>query len=373
MNPHHPLSRQLPCGYIRVWKKSRRRLRLSRRLPPRMSGRRHTDLGYHAMAPPDEHAKPAPTPPSRRSIPPFESLRAFDAVARLGGVRKAARELRRNHAVVSRHLRTLEDWTGKKLVSRTASGAALTDEGRAYHLEIARAIDTIANATIDLIKRGDNSAISIWCMPGLAVQWLIDRLPSYEASNPDVAVALRPTEDIPDFERQEADIDLRFNPNFGDPLDLSGPVRAIELASPSIVAVASPDYLESAPEIRAPADLVDHQLLHEENYEDWKAWLKAHGVDGEFSMTGIRLFNGHLTLNAARRGRGIALSNHFVVRKDLEAGSLVEVGGDNERFERLPLGSYVFVTRRDRWNARPIRRFREWLVDEMARETESRT
>ena len=41
---------------------------------------------------------PASNPPSRKSLPPFEALRAFDAVARLGGVR----ELHIGHAIVSR-------------------------------------------------------------------------------------------------------------------------------------------------------------------------------------------------------------------------------------------------------------------------------
>ncbi len=301
-------------------------------------------------------------------MPPFEALRAFDAIARLGGVRKAARELRRNHAVVSRHLRTLEDWTGTKLVKRTAGGAVLTEEGRKYHRQVALAIDDIANATIDLMKRGDNSCIDIWCMPGLAVQWLIERLPAYEASNPDIAVALRPTEDTPDFDRQEADIDIRFNPTYGTPLHLAGSVRAIELARPPIIAVASPDYLKKSPEIRQASDLLQHQLIHEENYDDWGAWLNAHGVDSDFELTGLRLFNGHLTLDAARRGRGITLSNRYVVSRDLNEGSLVEIGSNGVTFERMDMGAYVFVARSDRWNVRPIRRFREWLVDEMAKE-----
>ncbi|MFH0296428.1 LysR family transcriptional regulator [Bradyrhizobium sp. 31Argb] len=40
----------------------------------------------------DKGSAPAPAlnPPSRKSIPPFEALRAFDAVARLRGVRRAA-------------------------------------------------------------------------------------------------------------------------------------------------------------------------------------------------------------------------------------------------------------------------------------------
>lgn len=90
---------------------------------------------------------------SRRALPPFETLRAFDAIARFGGVRKAAQYLRRDHGVVSRHLRTIEDWTGAKLIQRSASGSVLTEDGVRYHRDIASALEIIARATVDLIKR----------------------------------------------------------------------------------------------------------------------------------------------------------------------------------------------------------------------------
>ena len=94
---------------------------------------------------------------ARRALPPFETLRAFDAIARLGGVRKAAQYLCRDHAVVSRHLRAIEDWTGTKLILRTPAGSVLTEEGLRYHRDIASALDLISRATVDLIKRGSQS------------------------------------------------------------------------------------------------------------------------------------------------------------------------------------------------------------------------
>src|SRR3990167_1046072 len=75
-------------------------------------------------------------PPSRKSLPPFEALRAFDAVARLKGVRRAAQSLGRDHAVISRHLRTLETWTGTALIERTSAGVVLTESGVRYHEQV---------------------------------------------------------------------------------------------------------------------------------------------------------------------------------------------------------------------------------------------
>jgi DNA-binding transcriptional LysR family regulator len=94
---------------------------------------------------------------SRRALPPFETLRAFDAIARLGGVRKAAQYLCRDHAVVSRHLRAIEDWTGTKLIQRTPAGSVLTEDGLRYHRDIASALELIARATVELMKRGSQS------------------------------------------------------------------------------------------------------------------------------------------------------------------------------------------------------------------------
>lgn len=334
--------------------------------PHRCAGHGAAIQGAIDVSDDDQLSSPASTPPARKSIPPFEALRAFDAVARLGGVRKAAQGLRRNHAVVSRHLRTVEEWTGTTLIERTPTGAVLTEDGVRYHRQIALAIDSIANATIDLMKRGVENCIDIWSMPGFAYQWLMAHLETFEDSNPGLTIALKPTQRTPNFDRQEADIDIRFSPLFGEPLRLSPNCRSVEIARPPTIAVASPAYLANAPKAEIPRDLLEHQLIHEEDFSDWNQWLAAHGLHDEVDLTGLRLFHGHLTLVAARRGRGIALTNHYVAADDLASGALVEIGGTSNSFEHIPLGAYVFVARADRWDVGPIRRFREWLLEAVA-------
>jgi len=42
-----------------------------------------------------------------KALPPFAALRAFEAVGREGGIRKAAASLGIDHAVISRHIRQL--------------------------------------------------------------------------------------------------------------------------------------------------------------------------------------------------------------------------------------------------------------------------
>ncbi len=300
--------------------------------------------------------------PTRKSIPPFEALRAFDAVARLGGIRKAAQELHRDHAVISRHLRTLEEWTGTKLIERTPAGAMVTEGGMAYHQRIAAAIDSIAEATIDLVKRNQKNSLNTWCMPGFALHWLVNHLSSFENANPNIEIELRATHDEPDLRRQEADVDIRHVPLFGAEKKLPANVRSIEVLAPPIIPVASPQYLAESPDINEPKDLLDHQLLNEEDYDHWHQWFTQYGLSDIAEINGPRLWDGHMTLAAARRSRGIALTNTLIAADDISQGKLIEIGRENPSFKTVKLWSYWFIARCDRWHSPPVARFREWLL-----------
>jgi len=91
-------------------------------------------------------------------------------------------------------------------------------------------------------------------------------------------------------------------------------------------------------------------------------------VHDDVDLTGPRLWAGHLTLEAARHGRGIALTNYLIAADDLTDGSLVDVGKGNVSFDPQTMGTYRLVARADRWDAPLIRLFRQWLVSTLAAE-----
>ncbi|MBV1901810.1 MAG: LysR family transcriptional regulator [Kordiimonadaceae bacterium] len=301
--------------------------------------------------------------PSRKAMPPFEALRAFDAVARLGGVRKAAIGLDRDHAVISRHIRAIEAWTGTVLVERTSTGVILTDDGRRYHEQIATAIDIISNATSDLMKLSEQQALNIWCMPAFAFHWFTGHLGAFERAQPDSPIEVRPTDSSPDLMAQEADVDIRLIPRYGTPYQIPKGVKSQEISRLPVICVANPQYLADHPRIKTPGDLLQHQLLHEGDFDSWETWLRAHGVEPEEDLTGPLLWQGHLTLDAARHGRGIALSNRMVAADDLQAGRLVDITAGNIIFdENNTMAAYLFMARSDRWEMPSLRRFRNWLL-----------
>lgn len=308
------------------------------------------------------------SPPSRKSLPPFEALRAFDAVARLGGVRKAAQYLCRDHASVSRHLRAIEVWTGVTLIKRTASGIVLTEDGVKYHQQVSAALDSIAQATQELMRRGQNHRLQIRSIAGFALHWLSARISDFERANPGLDIEVRPAERGAGFTSLECDVEIQLVAHYGRTQALAEGLRAVKIASVPIVAVANSEYLSRSPPIREPADLLQHQLLHEENFDRWGSWLGNHGVYDDVYLTGPRLWQSQFTMDAARHGRGIALTNHLVAADDLASGKLLEIGRGNPRFQPISTGDYLLIARLDRWDATLIRRFREWLMATIAKE-----
>src|ERR1700741_2703119 len=163
----------------------------------------------------------AEAPAERKAIPPFASLRAFEAGGRLGGIRRAATELCVDHAVVSRHLRGLEAWIGRALFDRSGSTPVLTTAGQQYHEIIARAMADIAQGTRNVVRLDRNSRILIWSVPGFASRWLAANIDQFMDLYPSIEIDLRPTDVGPNFFSDEADGDIRFF------RDACGPAQAV--------------------------------------------------------------------------------------------------------------------------------------------------
>ena len=69
----------------------------------------------------------------RRSLPPRNAVRAFEAAARLGSFKEAAAELSVTHGAVSQQIRLLEEWLGAPSLFRlSVRRVVLTPAGAAF-------------------------------------------------------------------------------------------------------------------------------------------------------------------------------------------------------------------------------------------------
>ena len=144
-------------------------------------------------------------------LPPFARLRAFEAAARLGGVSRAAAELGVTQPAVSQQLSALEALLEVRLLERRRGGGVrLTAEGAAYAQVLTRAFAEIDGATRRLTARAGDPIVTVSLLPTLAVRWLIPRLPSFQADNPDLEVRLSTTARLVDLDREDVDLAIRY-------------------------------------------------------------------------------------------------------------------------------------------------------------------
>lgn len=306
----------------------------------------------------DGHLQAGLDTEQRKALPPFASLRAFEAIGTCGGIRRAAQALSIDHAAISRHLRALELWTGVALIDRRpGAGRALTEIGWRYHRAIAKGLALIATASLDLTRRTSDNHLTFLCAPGLASEWLCGRLGDFsDLHEGGLELEIRPTEETPGLNTHSVDAHIHYVIDVLPP-ELEPELRSVVLARPPIIAVASPKFLAGLSQPTQPADLLDMPLLHEANFDQWRRWFAQYGVATEGRLCGSKFWHAHLTLAAAKRGKGIALTNSLLALDSLESGELVKLG------EWMPvhLGSYMFTTRRARWRDATIVSFRRWL------------
>lgn len=300
----------------------------------------------------------------RRSIPPFAALRAFEAFARLGGVRKAAAALEIDHSAVSRHIKNLQDWIGVALISRDEHGNHLTPSGKAYYRQIAGAFRELSEATRS-IQAEDQAHLSICCAPGFAVKWLVQRIHKFQELMPNTQIDVRPTDQPVDFTRQTFSGEIRYHSDAGPALERG--LRSVTFSRPPVFPIASLAYLDEHGPIESLDQLKSANLLHEEGADEWTRWFAKLDHPCDQKLAGTRLWHAHLTIEAAVHGKGIALANDLLVRDDLACGRLVKVPvGTTACVPEAQLGGYVFIASEAKWRTPTIQIFRRWLTDEIA-------
>lgn len=302
-----------------------------------------------------DSARQGLTPAQRRALPPFAATRAFEAIGTCGGIRRAAVALSLDHAAVSRHLRSLEQWAGVPLANRASGG--LTREGARFHSRVCAALAELASASAELTHRNDDGRLRVWSVPGIASQWLSGRLGGFSALHPEVELEVQPTDNIPRFASHEADAHISYAIDGEAPAAQDEDTRSVEILRPRIIAVAAPEFLRQSAGFDTPSALLDAPLLHESDTSQWRRWFRAHDVEVGDTLGGAKLWHAHMTVAAARRGQGIALTNTLLAADDLDQGALIEIGD----FGPVFLGGYVFTARRERWQEPVIQGFRRWL------------
>jgi LysR family glycine cleavage system transcriptional activator len=141
----------------------------------------------------------------------MNTLRLFEAAARLGSFKQAAEEVNVTPSAVSHGLRTLEQWLGAELFYRDARGLTLTQAGKAYAVEVQRALTILAGATEGFPgRRKSTGTLSVSVAPTFANRWLLPRLPKFTERHPSIRISIDTARRHVDFLTEGFDLAIRM-------------------------------------------------------------------------------------------------------------------------------------------------------------------
>jgi LysR family glycine cleavage system transcriptional activator len=289
-------------------------------------------------------------------LPPLNPLHVFDVAARHLNFTSTAAELRVTQPAISRQINTLESFLGVRLFERDKHGLRLTSEGEEFQRQIAPAFRIIANATANITATGKAEPLKIRLYTTFAAKWLIHRLPSFYVAYPQIKLNISNTVAPIDFEKDKVDLAVQFG---------GGNWPGVEtelLFKDMIQPVCSPKLIRSA-RLFELDDLKKVPLLHSHyRRTDWPDWLMAVKRPDLLTNEGISFPSSVLTYQAAVEGVGVAVGQLFLLRNEIQDGSLVPLF--NAPFER-PMAHYV-AWPKQRPLGRKARSFIHWLKGQIA-------
>lgn len=149
------------------------------------------------------------------------SMKVFRQVVESGGFTKAADRMNLSTAMVSKHVRHLEESIGAKLLLRNTRSLSLTEAGSEYYRQSAYALDTLQQAAQKAASGVEHAhgllrlTAPVWFASPLFAQWLTE----YAEQHPDVAL--------------DVTLDNRHNDLIGEGFDLA--LRASDAPAPSLI------------------------------------------------------------------------------------------------------------------------------------------
>ena len=250
----------------------------------------------------------------------LHAMRTFAQIVDTGSFVNAARAMDVAPAVVTRLVSDLERHLGARLLTRTTRRLALTDVGGRY-LEKVRGILVAVDEAAALARHSQlepMGALRVRVPHAFAASQLTPRLPRFHALHPQVVVELDagPVESI----SAEHDVTLVVQQP-----QLDGRFIARLLARSTLVACATPAYLDRHGRPTHPGQLGEHALLMPTMQRSFTLRRGAEVASVAPPRSPLNLTNPDLHAAAALSGLGIAGLASYAAGQALRDGLLERV------------------------------------------------
>lgn len=288
--------------------------------------------------------------------PPFSALRAFDAAARAGEFKAAARRLNVTPTAISHQIRGLEERLGVALFDRLPRGVRLTAAGARLAEATREAFDRIEAALDDIA--GEETVLRVTTTPAFALLWLVPRLQAFERAHRGARIQIDTSTATVDLWRdRRVDVAVRYGEE-----NAPGGLWSRPLIRETFSAYGAAPYLQTLARFEDAALLETRWRNPDLPEMTWACWALRAGCDPSALGPRIRRFEDeHFVVQAGLGGQGLVLLSDVLAQDHAGRGLLVPYRPD----VRLDGLCYRLVAVPAAASSRKVRLFADWMVAEM--------
>jgi LysR family transcriptional regulator, glycine cleavage system transcriptional activator len=288
------------------------------------------------------------------NVPAIQTLRAFEAAARLRSYSRAAEALHVTHGAISHRIRDLETRQGIRLFDRVGHSMIPTADAQKLLVQVRQILGLLeatfaAKSTLRHGSGENRQTLVLSVLPAFASHWLLKRLPDFQRLHPDIEIDLRVTSDLVNLDTSDIDAAIRYGP--GGWAD----VASTKLGDEHLFPVCSP-ALAARHSFRTVGDLASAPLLRSA-WQPWTPWFQAAGIVDAEPQSGASYSDVGLMLQSAVAGNGVAIGRALLVGDLLDAGALVQLS----EITVPDIYGYYLVSSAKRSASKVLQKFRNWL------------
>ncbi|EEA92818.1 transcriptional regulator GcvA [Pseudovibrio sp. JE062] len=295
----------------------------------------------------------------RYSLPPLNSFRAFECVARHMSFAKAALELGLTPSALSYQIKMLEEQLQVQLFVRLNRAIELTSAGHQLLPGVEAGLENFSEAVARVKGIDEDNVLVISTGPGTASKVIAPRIYRFMEAYPEIELRISANLKLVDFYKDDVDLGLRFG---------RGPYPGLHvdfLMEDYLTPMCAPRLAE---QMRQPEDLKNFTLLHEDsmatflNAPSWKDWLRSAGVSRTaWADKGMHFSQIDHAQDAAIEGAGVILGRKVLCAYDARLGLLT-----NPFDLKIPATAhYMLVGLENSFQKHKCKVFIDWIKSEL--------
>ena len=214
----------------------------------------------------------------------------------------------------------------------------LTPAGEELRSLLTTSFDSIGDCLDRLRRAEDQPTLIVSCEPSFASCWLMPHLADFQRRHPGIDLDIDTDRRFYEFRGRDPAVAIRHS----ETQSRWPRVESRLLFTTRLTPVLAPSLLRHGDTLMQPEELLAYPLVHEERRDVWGQWFAAAGVAAPATaLRGLVYAEGGLTLQAALRGQGVALSDERLAADALARGELIRPFTLD-----IPFGAYWLVARR---------------------------